>query len=338
MLRYFFPSFLVLVILLLFADCSGKSGDPAQGNLVEVGGFSEEDGYYFVNPTSISWDGKEHVYVSDPPNSSVYKFDANGKFVSRIGNEGRGPGEFQYQTAIASDSLGVYVQDGNNRMLIFKDSIDSYTINQKEIFLEFEVDREEFIGFSPTAFLGSVQASDDSLIKVFSKDGDLINKFGGFIDYSPEFPIGLSWPFLEVEGDLIHVVFQYFPSYRVYTKEGLLLTEIDLTKVIPGLKEEEEASKNNYTNKRKQGQHTVSFRSMEASGNRIFLIRQGRGVTIDELSYRESKLHYVDTYRLREFSEWHYVKDFFFHEEKQLFYVLENDGHIDRVSIYKTIK
>ncbi len=66
----------------------------------------------------------ERVYVADGQNNRVQVFTTEGKFVSKWGTSGAGPGEFDSVVGIARSETGdLYVSDaGNNRVQVFDGS------------------------------------------------------------------------------------------------------------------------------------------------------------------------------------------------------------------------
>ena len=76
--------------------------------------------------THVAVDGLGNIYALGTFNNAVFKFDANGKYVTRFGSDGDQPGQFRAPSAIAadgkgrvfvSDFKGVQVFDGNGRYL-----------------------------------------------------------------------------------------------------------------------------------------------------------------------------------------------------------------------------
>jgi len=77
----------------------------------------EDDGDgQFSNPTGITLDSSENIYVTSigdlGKDSSIQKFDSAGNFVSKIGSEGSGDGQFAAPWGIDFDSSGnIYFAD-----------------------------------------------------------------------------------------------------------------------------------------------------------------------------------------------------------------------------------
>jgi DNA-binding beta-propeller fold protein YncE len=61
---------------------------------------------------SLAADGQSHIYVADPLNQRIQKFDANGQFLTQWGAQGDGDGQFQSPYGIAVDAKGnIFVSD-----------------------------------------------------------------------------------------------------------------------------------------------------------------------------------------------------------------------------------
>ncbi|MDI6735456.1 MAG: 6-bladed beta-propeller [bacterium] len=72
-------------------------------------------------PYSIALDMEDNIYVTDSGNNQVQKFDSNGNFLMKFGQEGKNKGEFISPKGIALDKEAkIYVVDsGNSRIQIF---------------------------------------------------------------------------------------------------------------------------------------------------------------------------------------------------------------------------
>jgi len=58
-----------------------------------------------------------NVYVADPNNHRIQKFDSSGTFLTKWGISGAGDGEFSFPIGIAADSGNVYVADRTNQRI-----------------------------------------------------------------------------------------------------------------------------------------------------------------------------------------------------------------------------
>ncbi len=68
-------------------------------------------------PEGISVDGQGNVYVADPGDYRVEKFDASGKFLGQWGSQGTGDGQFLNAGALAVDQQdNIYVTDNQQNV------------------------------------------------------------------------------------------------------------------------------------------------------------------------------------------------------------------------------
>ena len=76
----------------------------------------------FDHPFEVDAGIDGNVYVADPYNERIQVFNANGKFITVIGEKGTNPGQFRFPTDIAGGiNNKVHVSDYfNNRMQVFK--------------------------------------------------------------------------------------------------------------------------------------------------------------------------------------------------------------------------
>ena len=86
--------------------------------VMEFGVEGYEDGE-FKSPTGIALDPDGHIYVADTDNHTIQKFDKEGRFLARIGDEpGDAEGQFYYPRGLACDSEGnLIVIDANNHRI-----------------------------------------------------------------------------------------------------------------------------------------------------------------------------------------------------------------------------
>jgi len=86
-------------------------------------GKETDDRYMFSGIRDIKVDRDENIYVLEPRNKRVQKFDQNGQFLCQIGKQGPGPGEFQMPfSVILDDKNGIVgVQDLRTLKIFGKD-------------------------------------------------------------------------------------------------------------------------------------------------------------------------------------------------------------------------
>jgi tripartite motif-containing protein 71 len=87
--------------------------------LTEWGSTGTGDGQFMAGATigigEIAVDNQDNIYVTDPGNNRIEKFDSDGKFLAQFGSYGlKGNGKFDKPLGIAVDMRGnIYVIDGN---------------------------------------------------------------------------------------------------------------------------------------------------------------------------------------------------------------------------------
>ena len=157
---------------------------PEGGYLGEFGTKGKGPGQ-FEQPLGVAVDSKDNVYVTDLDGHRVQKFTPEGKFLLEWGGEGREAGKFHGPYNLASDSEdNLYVVDrGNNRIQKFTaegrflamwgrnggDGSAGLLPGELNWPHELAVDAKDRIYVSDTY---------NYRIQVFSKDGELLFKWG----------------------------------------------------------------------------------------------------------------------------------------------------------------
>lgn len=84
------------------------------------GEYGSEDGM-FITPRGIAINSSDHVFVADTGNDRFQVFDPYGNFVTRLGVNGSADGELKGPAGIEIDGDDVYVADtGNYRVQVFE--------------------------------------------------------------------------------------------------------------------------------------------------------------------------------------------------------------------------
>lgn len=95
-------------MLLLFLNFFFMQSDSTLVMQKEVKGFK--------NAVSLTFDGKENVYVLDANSNEVAKFNSSLDFLKRNGKQGWAEGQFDSPTFVdGSSGLDIFVSDGKNR-------------------------------------------------------------------------------------------------------------------------------------------------------------------------------------------------------------------------------
>lgn len=73
----------------------------------------------FTNAVSLTYDGKENIYVLDANSNQIVKFDINLEYLKRNGKQGWGEGQFDSPTYIdGSSGLDIFISDGKNKRIL----------------------------------------------------------------------------------------------------------------------------------------------------------------------------------------------------------------------------
>jgi len=312
------------------------------GDLAPFLSFGHKGEVVLANPFKMV-SNREFIFISDPGLSKVFQYGYDGNFIKSIGKTGRGPGEFEHQSVIFASDKRIFIQDQSQRRLIAFDlkNDDSKIFNQNNgVFIEAEEYQGLLYGFAPKALMGKASDEKEGLIHVYDLEGKLVDSFGDYLAYTENMPAITSWPLIEIEDGLVHVLFFYFPLYRIYSIEGKLIAEFDLTEILDVNKKDQNYKTSTYNRSeiRTYGGATGVFRAFDVHKNRVFIPAFWRELKIDELIYEHDSLRLVDSYRyFKELPEDYYVKDFFYSKERNMFYILEKDKSF-RVTAYKIIE
>lgn len=154
----------------------------------------------FYGPRGVAIDGRGRIYVTDTGNKQVMIYNREGKFLSKFGSVGLGPGEFDEPVGIATfaDQYLAVADTWNQRVQVF--DISGETVLPAPVY-SFEVfawysqsmDNKPYLTFTSK---GDLLFSDPEagLVWEYSVSGELIRSFngaGGGIDML-SMPVGLT--------------------------------------------------------------------------------------------------------------------------------------------------
>lgn len=198
----------------------------------KIGGLDVTDeNYQFYKPRSIAVDVDDNLYVLDAGNFRVQKFDSQGNFLSSIGRQGQGPGEFRSPEWIEIGRQGnVYVSDGRirNLLVLNQSGRELKRITFPGIFGYFHLTDNDRIFMQTSAsrrLMSENIARETRLISVFDSEGNFIKEFGENKDYGVNEMV-LSGNSLELCFDKNENIFAAFNSQNrieKYSPEGDLV-------------------------------------------------------------------------------------------------------------------
>jgi len=321
--------------LILFA-CS-KTDIEYDDNLQKEFSFGHEGLNVLANPTHMTSDNK-NIFVSDPFKSEIFHYDLSGNFIKIIGSFGKGPDELSHQSVIHVNNSQLFIEDqGNKRVKLtnIKGEVDSIFLN-KSSFIEFTVFSDKIYAFSPESFR-DVNIGNYDLISVYDFNGVKLDSFGDLIGgFAPNIPAGVSWPFLKIENNLLHVLFNYFPIYRIYDLKGNLLNEYDLSAI----------NENHMLNSNFEPEAYDEFLSPDIKSVYKALYVHNENIyaarlTVDELlieKYRliNRELSFEKNFTFRDQPNNYYLIDFSYSHEAKSFYVLEKSD-VPKVTKYRIL-
>ena len=92
------------------------------------GGRGYTEGESFQQPSDVAWDSQGNIYVADGlTRGRIAKYDSEGRFVTNLGGDGSGPGQFTGISGLQIDARdNLYVADYGNRRIQVLDSGGRY--------------------------------------------------------------------------------------------------------------------------------------------------------------------------------------------------------------------
>lgn len=327
----------IFITLFSFIGCSENIEIELAGNLSPLYTFANGIDDYLVNPVGFATNGNDMIFVSDNLPSQIKKYSFSGDFNGVFGRRGQGPGEFVSPTGLDFLDNNLFIEDrGNLRFKRLSDSGEVKNIYAHQYpYVEFVVSQNSIYTFSPPSFFITGDLEERDLITVYDQVGNIINSFGEYISFPENIPAGMSWPYLKFENDLLHVAFQYFPIYRIYTKDGELINEFDLS-----LYTNEDLEANyygkNYSDPTSPSMD-VAFRALYVDNDTVYVARQSENIHIDKFLLNEEGMEFQKTFSFIKNDQIVVVQDFFFHKPSETFFILEYNGEAHQITRYEII-
>lgn len=134
----FRQSVLFLFLILTLASCSGSAStelpeeianiehvtvipDDAEPEYIltpeRIAEFGESDDILIGWLRSVAVDDQGRVFIADSEQEQIHVFQPDGTYITSVGREGDGPGEFRGVTQLRTDSLYLYAKDANSLKL-----------------------------------------------------------------------------------------------------------------------------------------------------------------------------------------------------------------------------
>jgi sugar lactone lactonase YvrE len=224
-------------------ETSGKWGKTPEISLEFVRTIgemeSDNEALIFFMPSDIAFDSQGNIHILDTGNHRIQKFDNGGKYLTTIGREGQGPGEFQYPQALTIDSEGyLYISDmGNRKIHVLKsDGFEHKTIqmtDQNPGTIRIDGSGRMVMGGGGMMIVGPGGMDEDQdlgkLLSVLGSEGEVVQEFGEKLDYK-DFLMnrtGNTFHFAVDKDGFSYVAFDNQNRIDKYSPEGKLIWKSD---------------------------------------------------------------------------------------------------------------
>ena len=333
------PFIALLAVLAVLGIFSNKNSFAQRNQTVElkvVKSFPDiNDEVILAGPTDIDIDEEGNIYVCDYVLSSILKFSSSGKYITRIGRAGQGPGEFTNPSVFRYANGKIYIIDQANRRIQWMSPEGSYigafkvVDNPRAIALYGDKIYSIHINFK--LHWSSDPQKPNDLIWVFDEKGRRILSFGNHLDFYFESAGNLSpavsISHIEIFNNQVYVLFVYYPILRIYTLEGKLQKEIHFD-----MKDYAKRASKNY--KWKNFQRRIErlpfkglFQTFHVNELGIFVgLSNPDGLIIDQFDYDGD---FRKRYTKEKKAEEYHLRDFIIiptGNNKGKFYILNEDG------------
>jgi len=199
---------------------------------------AESDEVAFYIPMDMALDTEGNLYVLDTGNHRIQKFSPDGTYLSTLGRQGQGPGEFNFPGSLDIDPEGGLIVVSPYGMKI--QFLDMTGVETGSLALQ-EVISEYFRALGPDLLVSAVtrrpplpddedqDESPDPLLQITDREGTVVKTFGEPRDYKHGFvnAKGNNVRF-SIGGDgSIGVAFRFQNRIDKYSSDGKILWKAD---------------------------------------------------------------------------------------------------------------
>lgn len=230
-------------VQIIHNEAQGLWGNNPQVELEFIKAIGEmdslDDAVIFFMPTDISFDNQGNIYILDSGNHRIQKFSPDGKYLTTIGQQGQGPGEFQYPQSLSLDSEGyLYISDmGNRKIHVLKPGggeFNTIQMNEQGVGnIRWRSDGKIVMGGGGGLMIMSGGMDEDQdlgkLLTILDSEGKVVQEFGEKLDYK-DFLMNRSGNRYHYAVDKIgnmYVAFDVQNRIEKYSPEGELLWKSD---------------------------------------------------------------------------------------------------------------
>jgi len=183
----------------------------------------------FLSVTDIAVGHDGSMYIADPRNFSLSKYDAQGQLIQQVGGQGMAPGEFingPYHVALMKNMLIASDQKGNGILYCFDQDLNYIGSNHITALMDMDVasDEQLYLGITDLATLNrhvvTKSPSNNPEIIFEIKDAHKHNVENQFL-------------LLSGHSDKIVIVFQFVNRVDVYNLSGRILNRLSVNGLPP---------------------------------------------------------------------------------------------------------
>lgn len=199
--------------------------------IYQIGELEPEDENYMFNfPISVAVDENGNVFVLDSKESCIKKFDVWGKYLTRFGRAGQGPGELNHPMTIDCRQGKILVSSGTSQFQLFDldgKYIESFRLPQYQWFNLKLMNEDTVVGFS---FIpGGENTKENKVLNIYDTEGKVLHKFGDpfLVETARSSWVANFLGFVVDDDDNIFVAFASQNRIEKYSNTGKLLIKID---------------------------------------------------------------------------------------------------------------
>jgi hypothetical protein len=222
---------IVLSDTLTSIDVNYFSSDLPNGNSFTI------SSHFSASQIEIS--SKGNIFLLDHNRRAVLMVDAYGNLKEKVGEIGKGPGEFVKPINMSIDKHdNLYVLDISQSKISVFDSLNTF----KHEFLldEGDLNLAKIFAYDSTFIAFNNPNPKEALIKIFNHRGDFIFEFGDVKEFSHPIYLKRKEEYdkintklmnsieLQYLADQIHILYMNRPLYQVYDFNGILLEEKEI--------------------------------------------------------------------------------------------------------------
>ncbi|MCP4726714.1 MAG: 6-bladed beta-propeller [bacterium] len=196
-----------------------------------------DDNYSFYIPSDIAVDSDGNIYVLDSGNHRIQKYDADGRFLTTLGEEGQGPAEYKMPLSLDIDENNrlIVSDQGNIRIqVIDPQGRNLSTLSPEQAIGVLRVYSDGGMLMGGGGMLSGLltspeQTAQPDLIRHLNENGLMEKEFAKPLEYN-DFMLnrrGNYFHFTIDQNDYTFIAFDFQNRIEKYSPSGELLLKID---------------------------------------------------------------------------------------------------------------